>query len=325
MQTDEQAADQPERSPIAAVERDNPGPTAQRLIDRVGAELAARLAAPLKPGLYLVATPIGNLADVTLRALIVLATASEIYCEDTRQSQKLLGRYGIERRLGTYHEHNAERERPRMLRRLAAGDAVALISDAGMPLISDPGYKLVEAAITDGHAVVCIPGASATLTALAVSGLPTDQFQFAGFLPAKPVARRKRIEDLMGCPGTLILFESPSRLTETLDDFAAIAGHRPAVVARELTKLHEEIARGTLAELAVWAKTATIKGEIVLLVGQGLAVEVTDPEIEAALTALLPGHSVRDAAQMVALRLGVSRTRVYDLAVVMKRNIQGPS
>ena len=292
---------------------------ATRLAARVGAELRARLALPLDAGFYLVATPIGNLADVTLRALVVLAQADAVYCEDTRQSSKLLARYGLERRLGIYQEHNARSERPRILALLEAGRSVALISDAGMPLISDPGYKLARDVIDAGHPVIALPGASATLTALVASGLPTDSFHFAGFLPPKTVARRTRIERLAAVPATLLLFEAPSRLAATLADLAAVLGDRPAVIARELTKLHEELRRGTLPELAAWAKSNVTKGEIVIVVGGPVARDIDDADIIAALEAEPAAASLRDRASTIATRLGVARSRVYDLGLSLKR------
>src|SRR5271169_5600037 len=207
-------------------------------------------AATLDAGLYVVATPIGNLADVTLRALAILAGADAILAEDTRVSRTLLARYGIETPLSPYHEHNAAEARPRALRRIAAGQAVALISDAGTPLISDPGYRLVAEAVAQGLAVIAAPGPSAALAALCVAALPTDRFFFEGFLPPKRAARRERINALAAVPGTLIFYESPGRLAETLADLALELGPRPAAVARELTKLHEEVRRGALDALA---------------------------------------------------------------------------
>ena len=207
-------------------------------------------AATLDPGLYVVATPIGNLADVTLRALAILAGADAILAEDTRVSRTLLARYGIERPLSPYHEHNAAEARPRALKRIAEGQALALISDAGTPLISDPGYKLVAEAIEQGFAVVAAPGPSAALAALCVAGLPTDRFYFEGFLPPRQSARRERINALAAVPGTLIFYEAAGRLAETLADLALELGPRPAAVARELTKLHEEVRRGALDKLA---------------------------------------------------------------------------
>ena len=217
---------------------------------RAQAEIARLLTEPLAPGLYLVATPIGNLADITLRALSVLARADVVYCEDTRHSLTLTAHFGITTHLSPYHEHNAVRERPKILAALAGGRRVALISDAGTPLISDPGYKLVRDAIDAGHRVESLPGPSAALTALTSSGLPTDAFFFAGFLPARSAARRTRAEELKAVPSTLVFFEAPSRVAESLADLAAVLGPRPAAIARELTKRFETITRGTLTELA---------------------------------------------------------------------------
>src|SRR5712675_973055 len=202
------------------------------------------------PGLYLVATPIGNLSDVTLRALETLAAVEAIACEDSRVTRRLLERYAITTPLITYHDHNAEAARPKILARLAAGAAVALVSDAGTPLISDPGYKLVRAAQVAGHAVTALPGASAVLAALTASGLPTDRFFFEGFLPTRESGRRARIAELKRLPGTLVLFETGPRIATALADLASGLGARDAAICRELTKLHEEIRRGDLATLA---------------------------------------------------------------------------
>src|SRR4029079_14713424 len=205
---------------------------------------------PLAPGLHIVATPIGNLGDITVRALQALAGADLIACEDTRVSRKLLDRYGIATPPTPYHEHNAAVARPKLLRRLAEGAAVALISDAGTPLVSDPGYKLVRAARAAGHRVTALPGASAVLAGLAVAALPTDRFFFEGFLPPKQTARRARIAELARIPATLVLFETGPRLGAALADLAAGLGDREAAVCRELTKLHEEVRRDGLQALA---------------------------------------------------------------------------
>ena len=220
------------------------GLTARRAAEVVEAQLAQAL----PPGLYLVATPIGNLADITLRALATLARSDVIYCEDTRHSRTLLAHYSISRPLRPYHEHNAERERPRILAELATGKSVALISDAGTPLVSDPGYKLVRDCLNEGYRVTSLPGPSALLAAIGSTGLATDTFLFAGFLPAKQGARRARLAELQSVPATLVFFEAPSRLAESLADMAAVLGEREAAVARELTKLHEEVRRGTPAD-----------------------------------------------------------------------------
>ena len=223
--------------------------------------------ARLSSGLHIIATPIGNLGDITLRALEALAGADVIACEDTRVTRKLLDRYAIATSLIPYHEHNAAKARPQLLRRLADGAAIALVSDAGTPLVSDPGFKLVREATLAGHAVTALPGASAVLAGLAVAGLPTDQFFFAGFLPPKEAARRARIAELSRIPATLVLFESGPRVAATLADLAAGLGQtREAALCRELTKLHEEIRRGELAALASAYSGTEPRGEIVLVV-----------------------------------------------------------
>ncbi len=276
-------------------------------------------AKPLAPGLYLVATPIGHLGDVTLRALAVLANADRIACEDTRHSRRLLDRYGVTGRLTPYHEHNAERERPRLIEDLAKGARIALISDAGTPLISDPGYKLVEAALAADVAVLAVPGASAMLAALCVAGLPTDQFTFAGFLPPKSAARRTRLAELAGLTGTLIIYEAPSRVGASLADMAAVLGPaRPAALARELTKLHEEVRHGSLAELAaVIAAGPPVLGECVVVVGGAApkAEQLSEADIDQALSVALASQSLRDAARQVAQQSGLPRGRLYARAL----------
>jgi 16S rRNA (cytidine1402-2'-O)-methyltransferase len=284
------------------------------------AEVLGRLVAePLPPGLYVVATPIGNLADITLRALAVLERADVIYCEDTRHSRTLLSHYAISRPLRAYHEHNAERERPHIMAELAEGKRVALISDAGTPLISDPGYKLVRAAIAEGYPVTSLPGASAVLTALAGAGLATDTFLFAGFLPPRQGARRSRLAELKATPATLVFFEAPSRLAESIADIGNVLGDREMVIARELTKLHEELRRGSPAELAQWAEAGAPRGEMVILVGPPVLADITDEAILSSLRPLLAEQSLRDAAKLIADQLGVAKTRVYDLGLALKR------
>ena len=255
-----------------------------------------------------------------MRAIAIIATADHVLCEDKRQSQKLLDRFGIGRSLGTYHEHNAAAERPRVLALLAAGKSVALISDAGTPLIADPGFKLVRDVVEAGHQVIAIPGPSAAITALVASGMPTDCFQFAGFLPPKSAARRSRIAELAAIPSPLVVFEAPQRLAASLGDLAAVLGDRPAAVARELTKLNEEVRRGTLSALAAWAGEREAKGEMVIVIGPPAARDATEDEIRSALAIALADASVRDAVAAVAARLGSSRARVYDLAIEMRRD-----
>jgi 16S rRNA (cytidine1402-2'-O)-methyltransferase len=268
-----------------------------------------------------VATPIGNLGDITLRAVATLARADVLYCEDTRHSGTLLAHYAIHRSVRPYHEHNARRERPRVLAELAAGRSVALVSDAGTPLVSDPGYKLVRDVVAAGHRVVALPGASAPLAALASAGLPTDTFLFAGFLPPRSGARRARLAELKGVPATLVLFEAPSRLAESLADIAAVLGPREAAVARELTKLYEEVRRGTPEELARWAADANPRGEMVILAGPPLPAAVTDTEIAAKLTPMLPVMSLSEAAKAAAEDLGVAKARVYEIGVALKSGV----
>ena len=276
-------------------------------------------APPLAPGLYVVATPIGNLADVTLRALSILAGADAILAEDTRVSRTLLARYGIGTPLSPYHEHNAAEARPRALRRMGEGQALALISDAGTPLISDPGYRLVAEAVASGLAVTAAPGASAALAALCVAGLPTDRFFFEGFLPPRSAARRERINALAAIPATLVFYEAPSRLAGTLADLALELGSRPAAVARELTKLHEEVRRGPLDELAAhYSAAGEPRGEIVIVVG---AAEARDAVSEDVLTQdlgeALRTLSVKDAAAAVAAKHGLPRRQVYSRALAL--------
>jgi 16S rRNA (cytidine1402-2'-O)-methyltransferase len=302
---------------------ETPATTDQALVQRAANQMRALLAHPLPAGLYLVATPIGNLGDITLRALAVLAQADVLYCEDTRHSGTLLSHFAITRPLRPYHEHNAQRERPRILSELAAGKSVALISDAGTPLVSDPGFKLVREALAAGHRVSSLPGPSAPVAALASAGLPTDTFLFAGFLPTRQAARRARLAQLQAVPATLVFFEAPPRLAETLADMEAVLGARDAAVARELTKLHEEVRRGTPAELARWAEEASPKGEIVVLVAPPRPRAVTDEAIAAKLTPMLLEMSLSDAAKAVAEELGVAKARAYDIGIALKRPAEG--
>jgi 16S rRNA (cytidine1402-2'-O)-methyltransferase len=289
--------------------------TARRASEVIGGLLAVAL----PPGLYLVATPIGNLADITLRALATLAKADVIYCEDTRHSRTLIAHFGISRPLRPYHEHNAQRERPRILEALAAGKSVALISDAGTPLVSDPGYKLVRDCLGEGHLVTCLPGASALLAAIGSAGLATDTFLFAGFLPAKQAARKTRLVELRAVPGTLVFFEAPTRLAESLADITALLGAREAAVARELTKLHEEVRRGSPAELAEWARRAQPKGEMVIVLGPPAEQTVTDAVIAAKLEPLLGEMSLSEAAKTIADALGVAKGRAYHIGLALKK------
>jgi 16S rRNA (cytidine1402-2'-O)-methyltransferase len=276
----------------------------------------------LPPGLYVVATPIGNLRDITLRALEILAACDLVACEDTRVTRKLTDHYGLSAPLIAYHDHNAEAARPRILDRLAAAGAVALVSDAGTPLISDPGYKLIRAATEAGHAVTAAPGASSVLTALTVAGLPTDRFFFEGFLPPKETARRSRIGELARIPATLVLFESGPRLAATLGDLAAGLGAREAAICRELTKLHEEVRRDDLAALAaLYAAGAETRGEIVIVIAPPSAQEQpSGAEIDDLLRAALARTSVKDAVAEVAAATGEPRRAVYSRALALAKD-----
>jgi 16S rRNA (cytidine1402-2'-O)-methyltransferase len=275
-------------------------------------------AAPIAPGLHIVSTPIGNLGDITLRALSTLAAADLIACEDTRVTRKLLDRYAIAAPLTPYHDHNAATARPKLLQRLAEGAAIALVSDAGTPLISDPGYKLVRSVQEAGFAVTAIPGASSILTALAVAGLPTDQFFFAGFLPPKQGARRARIAELARVPATLIVFETGPRLAETLADLVAGLGEREAAVCRELTKLHEEVRRQPLPALAQTSAEQETRGEFVLVIAPPPAAALpSEDDADALLRAALARASLKDAVAEVAVATGLPRRTLYQRALAL--------
>ena len=292
-------------------------------VARAGEVLADLLARPLAPGLYVVATPIGNLADISLRALAVLARADLIAAEDTRHSKKLLSHFSLRGELTPYHEHNAERERPRLIARLRAGQSIALISDAGTPLISDPGYKLVREALDEGIMVTSIPGPSAALAAVTSVGLPTDTFLFAGFLPPKSGPRRSRLEELKSAPATLLFFETGPRLAKSLADMADVLGPREAAIAKELTKLHESVTRGRLDGLASeFSESETLKGEFVVVIAPpaGDAAEPSDEMIVEQLEKALRLESFRDAVRSVAEVLNVGRARVYELGLKLKRD-----
>ena len=279
-----------------------------------------RGATVLSPGLYIVATPIGNLGDITLRALDVLKRADAILCEDTRVTATLARRYGLSAERIAYHDHNADTVRPGLIARLAAGAALALVSDAGTPLVSDPGFKLVREAVAAGISVTAVPGASAALAALTVSGLPTDRFLFAGFLPAKSAARRRELRELAAVPASMIFYETGPRLAEALADMAAMLGDRPAAVARELTKLHEEVRReGLLALAEHYRKAGPPKGEIVVIVGPPAAdTAVSEVDLDAQLAAALRTASLREASAAVAAATGLPRRHVYARALALQ-------
>jgi len=262
----------------------------------------------IAPGLYIVATPIGNPRDITLRALDTLASCDRVLCEDTRRTGKLLAVNAITARMQAYHDHNTDHMIPRVIDWLAAGESLALVSDAGTPLISDPGFKLVRAAHTAGHAVIPVPGVSAAIAALSVAGLPSDRFTFAGFLPAKSAARRRALTDLATAPGTLIFYETGPRLADCLTDMAATLGERDAVIARELTKTYEELRRGTLTELI---PDTPPRGEIVILLAPGETPVWDSSAIDAAL-AERSDLRAKDAAREVSELSGWSRRDVYN-------------
>ena len=291
------------------------GPRTFRLEDRA---LTARA---LAPGLYVVASPIGNLGDISLRALGTLAAADLIACEDTRVTARLLDRYGIRTPLTPYHDHNAAAARPKILARLRDGGAVALVSDAGTPLVSDPGYRLVRAAQDADIPITAVPGPSAVLAALAVAGLPTDRFFFEGFLPAKDAARRTRIAELARIPATLVLFESGPRVAAALAALSAGLGDRPAAVCRELTKLHEEVRRDGLATLAASyaAGGGETRGEFVLVVAPPAEPAATAEDVDALLRDALASQSLKDAVGAVAAATGTPRGEIYRRALALAK------
>jgi 16S rRNA (cytidine1402-2'-O)-methyltransferase len=301
----------PRKQPAAASDR--------RRTYQIGDQvLEARL---LPAGLYVVATPIGNLGDITLRALETLAAADLVACEDTRVTRKLFERYGLTGPLTPYHDHNAAAARPGILGRLAGGQAVALVSDAGTPLVSDPGYKLVRAAQAEGLPVVAIPGASAVLAALTVAGLPTDRFFFGGFLPSKPSARDERIAEFAALPATIVLFEAGSRIADTLALLAQRLGRRAAVVCRELTKLHEDVRRGTLDALAEhWARDGETRGEFAIVIAPAEEAVPQEEEVDNMLRHALVGASLKEAVAAVAAATGRARRHVYQRALALKND-----
>jgi 16S rRNA (cytidine1402-2'-O)-methyltransferase len=283
------------------------------------------LAAPKPvPGLYLVATPIGHLGDITLRALETLAGVDIIACEDTRITRRLTERYAISGLLKQYHEHNAALARPKILEKLAQGASIALVSDAGTPLISDPGFKLVREVCAAGHAVIAVPGASSVLTALSVAALPTDRFFFEGFLPSKQQARRTRLTELARIDATLVMFESGNRIADTLGDLAGIMGERDAAICRELTKLHEETLRAPIAELAKTADTLETRGEFVLVIGppRADALTMTPHDLDDLLRSSLVRDSVKDAVAHAVELSGRPRREVYARALELAKEFK---
>ena len=302
----------------AKVVSTNPSDASEQPDQRTYAINGQTLTAP-KPagGLYLVATPIGNLGDITLRALETLAGVDIIACEDTRITRRLTERYGITAQLKPYHEHNATQARPKILEHLAQGASIALVSDAGTPLISDPGFKLVREVCAAGHPVIALPGPSSVLAALSVAALPTDRFFFEGFLPPKQTARRARLTELSRLDATLVLFESGSRVQETLGDLAAIMGARDAAICREMTKMHEEISRSTLNQLAQSASSLETRGEFVLVIGPQAegAQSMTTEEVDDLLRDRLSRDSVKDAVAHAVELSGRPRREIYARAL----------
>lgn len=278
--------------------------------------------------LYLVATPIGNLADISHRALQVLRDAAVIACEDTRHTRKLLQHYGINTRTVSYHEHNEQHRAHELIALLNEGSDVAVVSDAGTPAISDPGFRLVRAAIENGITVTPVPGPSALISALVAAGLPTDEFFFGGFLPARSSARRARLSELRAIPGTLIFYEAPHRLAASLRDAYEVLGEREAVVARELTKLHEEIRRGRLGELAEYYANVEPRGEIVLLIDRTVMNEAISEASTIGVSQLVAqfeadGLDRRAALKKAARELNLSRAEAYRLLIQQRHDSQG--
>ena len=273
----------------------------------------------LAPGLYLIATPIGTARDITLRTLDILASADVIAAEDTRSLRKLLDIHGIslaDRPLVAYHDHNGDRVRPRLIQTLEDGKSVVYASEAGTPMVADPGYDLARAAVAEGHKLISAPGPSAAITALTLAGLPTDHFFFAGFLPNASGRRKTALQEVAQVPGTLIFYESPKRIAAMLRDAAQVlGGDRRAAVCRELTKKFEEVLRGTLDELATICADRTLKGEIVVVIDRAGLPNVDEADLDWALRDALQGLSVRDAADKVSTELGLKRRQVYQRAL----------
>jgi 16S rRNA (cytidine1402-2'-O)-methyltransferase len=280
--------------------------------------------ATLSPGLYLIATPIGTARDITLRALDILASADVLVAEDTRSLRRLMEIHGIalnDRPVLSYHDHNGDKMRPRLLGLLAEGKSLAYGSEAGTPMVADPGFDLARAARAEGHTVVSAPGPSAVITALTVGGLPTDRFFFNGFLPNSSGQRKSALTALKDVPGTLVFYESPKRIAKMLRDAAEVLGpEREAAVCRELTKKFEEVIRAPLAELAQECDARTLKGEIVVLIDRAHSSSVSEEELTSLVKKALQDGSVRDAADQVAKQTGLPRRKVYQLALRLERN-----
>lgn len=278
----------------------------------------AEIGGGLMPGLYLIATPIGNARDITLRALDLMRAADVLVAEDTRSLRRLMELHGVrlnDRPLLAYHDHSGDRVRQRLMAEIASGKAVLYASEAGTPMISDPGFDLARAAIAEGHAVTSAPGASAVVTALTLAGLPTDRFLFAGFLPSAGGPRKTALRDLAAVPATLVFYESPRRLVEMLEAALDMLGDREGAVCRELTKKFEETRRGRLSDLLEHYRETPAKGEVVVLIGKGDSETVREIDLEQEVNKALETMSVRDAADFVSARLGVKRRTVYQLAM----------
>lgn len=270
----------------------------------------------MKPGFYLVATPIGNLRDITFRALDTLSSVDLIICEDTRVTGKLMSAYGFKKKMQVYNDHSTDQQRDALIKAVEDGQSIAVLSDAGTPLVSDPGYKLVRGAIQKELYVTSIPGPNAALPALQLSGLPTDQFSFLGFLPPKTTARQNTLQKWEAVPGSLIIYETGPRLVDSLQDIKKVLGNRDAAVTRELTKMYEEVQRGSLSDLIVhYGNKGAPKGEIVIVLGQAVAEVVSTESIEAQLKSALENMSVRDAAEMVSQATGKPKKTIYTLAL----------
>jgi 16S rRNA (cytidine1402-2'-O)-methyltransferase len=308
--------------PVMSSKKPSSSTPEARDMSRVSGEpkSGGRGAQPLDPGLYIVSTPIGNLRDITLRAIDTLKAADEVLAEDTRVARRLLDAHDIRAKVSPYHDHNGAKRRPEIMSKLEAGGKIALISDAGTPLVSDPGWKLARTALDEGYRVFPIPGASALLAGLVASGLPSDKFMFCGFLSAKTGARKKEAAAVASVPATLVFYESGPRLAASLTDLAEVLGaEREAAVARELTKLFEETRRDTLTNLAAhYTEHGHPKGEIVLLIGPPLEKEITEETIDDALRDAMRDKPLKQAANEVAERLGIPKRDAYQRGIALK-------